>query len=951
MALTRTRFIQSNTSLAKIQDPITVLNSAATNPTSDVGFLINRDLGSSSNVAIFWNETNDEFVLGFTTNTGLTDSNVTVSSYAPIRTSGIYANIAGGTTLSNVYLTGSLIPTSNIGQDLGTVTNRYRDLWIETLRLNSQSASISSGNWILTTGGSNVTLGQTSIFQNLTVTSNLTVQGNTFLVNSQNLTVSDSIIDLHTFANLAPLTSDDGRDIGLKFHYYKTDDNIAFLGWANDTGYLEWYDSGQESGNVFSGNTYGTIKAGELLLANSTVSTTSATGALRVTGGAGIGGVLNVGGNIVATASTASNSTTTGALVVVGGLGVGGTIYGGSGMTVGGNDITFNNAGTNINLGTSQTTGTFIVGGTTQTGAITVGRSTNTQVLTIAGGVTASGSTKQIYFGANGASGSQTNIIAGPTVGTGNLFVQAGTWAFISNTAASTTRASGALVVSGGVGVGGTVSANVVQGLNSAGTAGTAPEFRVVNGNQALNIIANTAPGSYNASTAAYDTLIYFTQGSANTGNLLIAPWAAYASGIRISSTGRVTVTNAQTSTSTTTGAFVVSGGAGIAGNVYADRFYTTAGLYWSGNGVAFSGATPAGTTGFVQYNNNGSLGAAGLYYDVATGNVVANATTASTSITSGAFVVKGGLGVAGNIFAGGINGTIYGSLFLGTTAVNYNRSSSSLLLNGVGIDGTATTATNAINTGITSNVSAGTAYISFVSTTSGNAAQSVNTALTYNPNSGNLRAYGLLTDTGVFWASNGAAYSSGSGGGTYTASSTAPVSPENGDFWYDTSTDILYQYSYDGVGNYWLDIQTLTIAATSGASPAGGTISGNLIPSANVTYSLGSSDYRWKDLWLAGNTIYIGDVSISSTGGVINLPAGSTVGGSAIGSGSGTTFIRRNDWVGNYSYCGSAPEGTAESTAAWDIVRIQISGSGAITSTTRANSVAWANRVNATYS
>jgi hypothetical protein len=43
------------------------------------------------------------------------------------------------------------------------------------------------------------------------------------------------------------------------------------------------------------------------------------------------------------------------------------------------------------------------------------------------------------------------------------------------------------------------------------------------------------------------------------------------------------------------------------------------------------------------------------------------------------------------------------------------------------------------------------------------------------------------------------------------------------------------------------------------------GTVTGNLIPSANVTYNLGNSVNRWKDLFLSGNSIIIGDQNISS--------------------------------------------------------------------------------------
>jgi hypothetical protein len=62
-----------------------------------------------------------------------------------------------------------------------------------------------------------------------------------------------------------------------------------------------------------------------------------------------------------------------------------------------------------------------------------------------------------------------------------------------------------------------------------------------------------------------------------------------------------------------------------------------------------------------------------------------------------------------------------------------------------------------------------------------------------------------------------------------------------------------------------------------SGSGGAGGTIysnsnvksyltsfDGNILPSANVTYSLGSSTRQWKDLWVSNNTIYINSIPLS---------------------------------------------------------------------------------------
>ena len=54
-------------------------------------------------------------------------------------------------------------------------------------------------------------------------------------------------------------------------------------------------------------------------------------------------------------------------------------------------------------------------------------------------------------------------------------------------------------------------------------------------------------------------------------------------------------------------------------------------------------------------------------------------------------------------------------------------------------------------------------------------------------------------------------------------------------------------------------------------------TIKGNVLPSANITYDLGTSTQRWKDLWLSNSTIYLGNAQISAnaTAVIITNPAG----------------------------------------------------------------------------
>lgn len=86
------------------------------------------------------------------------------------------------------------------------------------------------------------------------------------------------------------------------------------------------------------------ISSANVVAASGTASSSTTTGALVVagSGGAGIGGALNVGGvatvtgNIVAAATTTSTSTATGALVVKGGVGIAGDIYIGGNISAAG---------------------------------------------------------------------------------------------------------------------------------------------------------------------------------------------------------------------------------------------------------------------------------------------------------------------------------------------------------------------------------------------------------------------------------------------------------------------------------------------------------------------------------------------------------------------------------------------------------------------------------------
>ncbi len=61
------------------------------------------------------------------------------------------------------------------------------------------------------------------------------------------------------------------------------------------------------------------------------------------------------------------------------------------------------------------------------------------------------------------------------------------------------------------------------------------------------------------------------------------------------------------------------------------------------------------------------------------------------------------------------------------------------------------------------------------------------------------------------------------------------------------------------------------TLAAT--------TLAGHIIPNSDSAYDLGSTTNRFRDLYLSGNTLYIGDVEISvNNEGLLQLPSGSLI-------------------------------------------------------------------------
>ena len=305
-----------------INDPVVTFNNGYTGSLTgyDMGMLINRNFASLNgysggvNTAWVWSESDGAFE-AITTNTSgnalvslnntgfanvvvgnITANSLTLSTGAFIAADGIQATPIGNVTPSFAYFT-----STNTGIATISLANISNQIFSSsgTVQFGSNS-NVNLGNTaqsISTTTGALTVAGGVGIAKDLYVGGNIVVLGASTSIGTVDLAVQDSIIDLHTYANLGPLTSNDGRDIGIQFHYYDAQgDSHGFLGRQNSTGYLEYIDRGsQNSANVFTTSSYGTIKAGNLILANTTFSSSTTSGALVVAGGVGISGNLNLG--------------------------------------------------------------------------------------------------------------------------------------------------------------------------------------------------------------------------------------------------------------------------------------------------------------------------------------------------------------------------------------------------------------------------------------------------------------------------------------------------------------------------------------------------------------------------------------------------------------------------------------------------------------------------------
>ena len=95
--------------------------------------------------------------------------------------------------------------------------------------------------------------GDATFANNVTITGNLTVNGDTTNVNVTTMTVEDPIIELGGGTNGSPLSGNDGKDKGISFNWHDgTNAKLGFFGYDESTGYFTFIPEATNTSEVFA---------------------------------------------------------------------------------------------------------------------------------------------------------------------------------------------------------------------------------------------------------------------------------------------------------------------------------------------------------------------------------------------------------------------------------------------------------------------------------------------------------------------------------------------------------------------------------------------------------------------------------------------------------------------------------------------------------------------------
>ena len=173
-------------------------------------------------------------------------------------------------------------------------------------------------------------------------------------------------------------------------------------------------------------------------------------------------------------------------------------------------------------------------------------------------------------------------------------------------------------------------------------------------------------------------------------------------------------------------------------------------------------------------------------------------------------------------------------------------------------------------------------------------------------PATGNFTTVGATGNITAdqYFIGNGSQLSGITIGGMLTVSNIAPVSPTAGDVWIAANTGVQYVYFESGGNSQWAEMEADTSISIINSNLNLTAVSSDIIPTANITYDIGTTSNRFRDLYLANSTIYLGSAEISSAGANLVLPSNVSIGNANITSSGGVLAFPAGTTIG-----GSSPE------------------------------------------
>ena len=836
---------------------------------------------------------------------------------------GNYANAAGGNIWNQIDITGNAT----------TIANGTSNITIPSA--NSEVYIYAGGNLVANFIPTDVTGNTSAAFTgNVSIAGNLNVIGNINYSNTTQTVTTDPIIEL------AANNISDFIDIGFVGQFvtgntgnqytglirqastgtYKLFSNI-FIEPANTINFANAVYNTLEVGNIQAGFgnivTTGNVNTGNINVTSAAIITGNATAANFVTAGnVSATNTINAG-NV----SVSGQANVTGNINAIGNIA--GTFILGNGAFLSGMYSNANATAFLANL-TSNVTTTANVQANAMIANLFVGSTISANTANISGNATVTGNLNANFFLGNGqfltgviSNYNDSNVANFLPTYTGNLVSLTGNVTTTANIQANAVIANlfigpaitaNSANINGNATVTGNLNANfflgngqfltgVVSSYNNSNVANYLPTYTgnlaSLTGNvtttanvQANNILSNTLTVSGNISagninstnTILTNTII--TSGLANVNSLLAVNNVVTDTALvtTLTAGGNITGANLQ-----------VFGNIEFGGNIGNSNVLVAAGTYIFGNGAFITGLNfsnysnadvanylPTYTGGLDSMLGNISGGNANIINTLVAGTANAFNINATSNVTAG-----------GNVTAAFINGNIanttggYGNLnvadYLSSNAVFDMTLNGNITL--TSLDG---------NIVLVGDVVASEIYAS------GNTA------------TGNI---GRISTTGNIYADRNIQANSELSGNTLFVVNQANV----GSLVVLANASITGNVSanyYTGNGSQLTGVSNYANANAVAHGEAGW--GGNIVPNANATYSLGNSTNYWSNVWVAGNTLYLGGTPLGMGAGNVLTVNGNSV---LINGTNASVTTTGNIGGGNLAITSQANVGTLNAT------------------------------------